>query len=124
MTFTRANERWKATALGHPSIRKRREKLSTWVPECQVIEETDLKTLEGLGFAWIEADKSPNETKDDSILVGFYVHPISSMPFAAIVVKDAASIIGKKYLYYCEEGQSVKERLVIRGSICGTGAIA
>ena len=90
--------------------------MSTWIPECQVIEEIDLKTLEGLGFAWIDADESPKERKDDGILLGFYVHPISCIPFAAIVVKDANSIIGKKYLYYCEE-ESVKESSVVTDTI-------
>ncbi len=37
------------------------------------------------------------------IQLGFYVDPISCMPFAAIVVKDADAIIRKKYLYYCQE---------------------
>ncbi len=89
--------------------------MSTWIPEYQVIEEVDLKTLEVLGFEWIEADESPKERKDDCILFGFYVHPVSRTPFAAVVMKDAHSIMGKKYLYYCEVGQSVKESLAVAG---------
>ncbi len=76
--------------------------MSTWIPKFEKIGETDLKTLEGLGFEWIEADESHKERKDDCILFGFYVHPVSSTPFAAIVVNERESILGKKYLYYCD----------------------
>ncbi len=87
--------------------------MSTWLPKAHVIEEADLKTLEGLGFEWIEADESLKKRKDDCILLGFYVHPVSSTPFAAIVVKDPDAIVGKKYLYYCEARQSVSESVVV-----------
>ena len=66
---------------------------------------------------WIEADESLKKRKDDCILLGFYVHPISSTPFAAIVVKDPDAIIGKKYLYYCEARQSVSESVVVAASL-------
>jgi hypothetical protein len=76
--------------------------MSTWLPQADAIEETDLTTLEKLGFEWIEADEVLNRRKEDCFLLGFYVHPISSYPFAAITVKEPNSVIGKKYLYYCE----------------------
>ena len=90
--------------------------MSTWLPKAHAIQETDLKSLEEIGFEWIEADESLKNRKDDCILLGFYVHPISGTPFAAIVVKDPDSIIGKKYLYYCEARQSVDESLVVAGN--------
>ena len=89
--------------------------MSTWLPKAHAIQETDLKALEEIGFEWIEADESLKKRKDDCILLGFYVHPISGTPFAAIVVKDPDSIIGKKYLYYCEARQSVSESLIVAG---------
>ncbi len=76
--------------------------MSTWLPKAQAIKENDLKTLEDLGFEWVDADESVKNRKDDCILLGFYVHPASHKAFAAIVVKDANSIVGKKYLYYSE----------------------
>ena len=91
--------------------------MSTWLPKAHAIEETDLKTLADLGFEWIEADEDFKNGKDNCILLGFYVHPISSKPFAAIVVKDPDSIIGKKYLYYCEARQSVNETIVLAANI-------
>jgi len=74
--------------------------MSTWLPKALPIEEAGLKALEDLGFEWIEADESLKERKHDCVLFGFYLHPISHTPFTAIVVKDADSIIGKKFLYY------------------------
>ena len=62
--------------------------MSTWLPKAHAIQETDLKSLEEIGFEWIEGDESLKKSKDDCILLGFYVHPISGTPFAAIVVKD------------------------------------
>ena len=90
--------------------------MSTWLPKAHAIEETALKALEEVGFEWIEADESLKSGKGDCILLGFYVHPISGAPFAAIVVKDPDAIIGKKYFYYCEARQSVNESLVIAGN--------
>ncbi len=91
--------------------------MSTWLPKANAINDTDLKTLEGLGFEWIEADEELRTSTGDCILLGFYVHPVSCAPFAAIVAKDPDSIIGKKYLYYCEARQSVDESLVITAQI-------
>jgi hypothetical protein len=75
--------------------------MSTWLPKAQAIQANDLKTLEELGFEWI-SDESAKKRKDECILLGFYVHPASNKAFAAIVVKDADSIVGKKYLYYSD----------------------
>jgi hypothetical protein len=75
--------------------------MSTWLPKAQAIQANDLKTLEELGFEWIDAEDA-KKRKDDCILLGFYVHPASNKAFAAIVVKDADSIVGKKYLYYSD----------------------
>ena len=91
--------------------------MSTWLPKANEINETDLRTLEGLGFEWIDADEELKTRKDDCILLGFYVHPISCTSFAAIVAKDPDSIIGKKYLYYCEARQSVDESVIINASL-------
>ena len=91
--------------------------MSTWLPRAHAISETDLKTLEEIGFEWIEADEDLKNGKGDCILLGFYLHPISCTPFAAIVARDPGSIIGKKYLYYCEARQSVNESIVATASI-------
>lgn len=80
--------------------------MSTWLPEAHTIEETALKTLEGLGFKWIEAEESLKRIQDDCILLGFYIHPITSRAFAAVVAKTDNSIIGRKYLYYCETNKT------------------
>ncbi len=76
--------------------------MSTWLPKAHAIKVSDLNTLEELDFEWVDADESLTKKEDDCILLGFYVHPISFRSFAAIVVKAPGSLIGKKYLYYCE----------------------
>ncbi len=86
--------------------------MSTWLPKAHAIEKTDLNTLEELGFEWIEPDEKFMNGPEECILLGFYVHPVSDKSFAAIVVKDPASIIGKKYLYYFEALKSVDESLL------------
>jgi hypothetical protein len=91
--------------------------MSTWLPKAHEIQETDLKSLENMGFEWIEADESFKKRKNDCILLGFYIHPISGTPFAAIVVKDPDSMVGKKYLYHCEARQSADESLLVTASI-------
>jgi hypothetical protein len=76
--------------------------MSTWLPKARAIDELELKTLERLDFEWIEAAEILEKRKDECTLLGFYVHPVSRAPFAAIVIKDPDAIIGKKYLYFCE----------------------
>ena len=76
--------------------------MSTWLPTADTIEETTLKTLEGLGFKWIEGDEILKRIQDNCILLGFYVHPKTNRTFAAVVARNDDSIIGKKYLYDCE----------------------
>ena len=87
--------------------------MSTWLPTARTIKETDLKTLEGLGFEWIEADEKFKTRTDDGILLGFYVHPTTSKAFAAIVAKDEGAIVGKKFLYYCDTHQTVHGDLAV-----------
>lgn len=94
-----------ATISSQPSsfaCKQKENEMSTWLPKAQAIKENDLRTLEEFGFEWIDADESAKKRKDDCILLGLYVHPASNKAFAAIVVNDADSIIGKKYLYYSE----------------------
>lgn len=76
--------------------------MSTWLPKAHAIDEADLKTLEKLDFEWIEVVEVQNKNKDECTLLGFYVHPVSRKPFAAIAIKDPDFIVGKKCLYYCE----------------------
>lgn len=87
--------------------------MSTWLPTALSIEETDLKTLEGLGFEWIEPDEKFKTRTDDGILLGFYVHPVSSKAFAAIVARDDGAILGRKFLYYCETHQGANGDLAL-----------
>ena len=91
--------------------------MSTWLPKAHAIEKTDLQTLEELGFEWIVADEKFMNKQDDCILLGFYIHPESDRSFAAIVVKDPVSIIGKKYLYYFEALKSVDESVLVAGAV-------
>lgn len=91
--------------------------MSTWLPKAHAINEIDLKTLEQIGFEWIEAEEELKDWKGDCILLGFYLHPVSCAPFAAVVARDPDFIVGKKYLYYCEARQSVDKSLVIAATL-------